>query len=72
VVPFRAEIEAQVRAGFTHPGGLRPRILFADADDYSTVRGAAAIVLSGRWRWGSDPSWMPPFGCSVSRPARAA
>jgi predicted NBD/HSP70 family sugar kinase len=43
---FRAEIESQVRRrAFTHPGGP-VRVLFADADDYSTMRGAAAIVLS--------------------------
>ena len=43
---FRAEIECQVRQlAFTHPGGP-VRVQFAEADDYSTVRGAAAIVLS--------------------------
>jgi hypothetical protein len=44
--PLRAEIETQVRKrAFSHPGGP-VRIMFAEVDDYSTVRGAAAIVLS--------------------------
>jgi len=43
---FRSLIEAEVRRrAFTHPGGS-PRVLFADLDDYATVRGAAGIVLS--------------------------
>jgi len=43
---FRAEIESEVRKrAFTHPGGP-VRIQFADVEDYSTVRGAAAMVLS--------------------------
>jgi len=44
--PLRVEIERQVRArAFAHPGGPA-RIRFAETDDYATVRGAAAIVLS--------------------------
>lgn len=43
---FRSEIETRVREkAFAHPGGPI-RIQFADADDYATVRGAAAMVLS--------------------------
>jgi predicted NBD/HSP70 family sugar kinase len=43
---FRKAIETQVRErAFAHPGGP-PRIVFADTDDYATLRGAAAIVLS--------------------------
>jgi predicted NBD/HSP70 family sugar kinase len=44
--PLRAEIEAQVQQRvFARPGGP-VRIAFAEADDYATVQGAAAIVLS--------------------------
>jgi predicted NBD/HSP70 family sugar kinase len=44
--PFRAEIESQVRKrAFAHPGGPA-RIILAGTDDYDTLRGAAAIVLS--------------------------
>jgi predicted NBD/HSP70 family sugar kinase len=44
--PLRCEIEKHVRKkAFAHPGGP-VRIVFADTDDYATVRGAAAIVLS--------------------------
>jgi predicted NBD/HSP70 family sugar kinase len=44
--PLRATIENHVRKqAFRHPGGP-VRIVFADTDDYATVRGAAAIVLS--------------------------
>src|SRR5690349_13829893 len=43
---FRQEIETEVRKrAFTHPGGP-VRIQFADTEDYATVRGAAAMVLS--------------------------
>jgi predicted NBD/HSP70 family sugar kinase len=43
---LRVEIETQMRKrAFTHPGGP-VRIVFAEVDDYATVRGAAAIVLS--------------------------
>jgi predicted NBD/HSP70 family sugar kinase len=44
--PLRSAIEKHVRKqAFAHPGGP-VRIVFADTDDYATVRGAAAIVLS--------------------------
>ncbi len=44
--PFRTQIENQVhRRVFAHPGGP-VRIRFAAADDYATVRGAAAMILS--------------------------
>ncbi len=43
--PFRAEVEKQVRRrAFDHPGGP-VRIVFAEADDYATLRGAAVSVL---------------------------
>lgn len=37
--------KSMIERSFAHPGGL-PRVLFADADDYAAVRGAAAVVLS--------------------------
>ncbi len=44
---MRADIEAEVRRrAFPHPGGA-PSVQFADADDFATLRGAAAVVLSG-------------------------
>ena len=33
------------RQAFAHPGG-EPRVVFADPDDFATLRGAASIVLS--------------------------
>jgi hypothetical protein len=33
------------RQAFSHPGG-EPHVVFADPDDYATLRGAASIVLS--------------------------
>ena len=43
---LRVTIEDEVRRrSFAHPGGL-PRVVFADRDDFATVRGAAGIVLS--------------------------
>jgi predicted NBD/HSP70 family sugar kinase len=42
---FRVQIENQVRRrAFAHPGGP-VRIVFADQDDYATLRGAAVSVL---------------------------
>jgi predicted NBD/HSP70 family sugar kinase len=44
--PLRQAIENRVRKrAFAHPGGPA-RIAFAEPDDYATVRGAAAVVLS--------------------------
>jgi len=43
---LRSAIEQHVRdQAFAHPGG-EPSIVFADIDDYATLRGAASIVLS--------------------------
>ena len=43
---LRSSIENHVRRqAFAHPGG-EPRVVFADLDDYATLRGAASIVLS--------------------------
>jgi predicted NBD/HSP70 family sugar kinase len=43
---LRSSIEDHVRRqAFAHPGG-EPRVVFADPDDYATLRGAASIVLS--------------------------
>jgi predicted NBD/HSP70 family sugar kinase len=43
---LRSSIENHVRRqAFPHPGG-EPRVVFADPDDYATLRGAASIVLS--------------------------
>ena len=43
---LRSAIEQHVRGqAFAHPGG-EPSIVFADIDDYATLRGAASIVLS--------------------------
>lgn len=43
--PLRAAIESHVRKrAFEHPGGL-VRIVFAESDDYATLRGAAVSVL---------------------------
>jgi predicted NBD/HSP70 family sugar kinase len=43
---LRSSIERHVRRqAFAHPGG-EPRVVFADPDDYATLRGAASIVLS--------------------------
>ena len=44
--PVRAALEAEVRARtFVHPGG-EVEIRFADVDDHTAVRGAAAVVLA--------------------------
>jgi predicted NBD/HSP70 family sugar kinase len=43
---LRSSIENHVRRqAFAHPGG-EPHVVFADPDDYATLRGAASIVLS--------------------------
>jgi predicted NBD/HSP70 family sugar kinase len=43
---LRSAIENHVRRqAFAHPGG-EPHVVFADPDDYDTLRGAASIVLS--------------------------